>query len=275
MPFFCEKHAKQKYTSTTDYSYAVTSKGNLKILLAEDNKVNQEVAVSMLSRQGYDVIIANNGEEVVKAVQNESFDLILMDVQMPLMNGYEATGIIRQMEKQTHRRIPIIGLTANAMNGDREKCIDAGMDDYLSKPVNMKNLLTTVSKMQNGKANSEKETSKDNTVVDLRVDLEELLEKLGGNKKTLSSCLKLFRQETASLLSNIDTALEERNNQELKIACHDLRGSLLTMEMQAALVIATKIGTAATENKFDKIKDLLPSLKLQIKEAVNCIENIL
>jgi CheY-like chemotaxis protein len=109
--------------------------------------VNQEVAVSMLTRQGYTVKVAGNGEEAVAATKRELFDLVLMDIQMPLMNGYEATDRIRQREKQTGIHTYIIGLTANAMSGDKEKCLQAGMDGYISKPMHLRDLTAAIAKL--------------------------------------------------------------------------------------------------------------------------------
>ncbi|MBA4369213.1 MAG: hypothetical protein C0403_16425, partial [Desulfobacterium sp.] len=108
--------------------------------LAEDNQMNQKVAVSMLKKMGHTITIANNGKEAVVAFQKETFDLILMDGNMPVMDGMEATAAIRKIEKVKHSKgihthIPIVALTANAMKGDREKFLAAGMDDYLSKPI--------------------------------------------------------------------------------------------------------------------------------------------
>jgi len=264
-----------KYISNTESLYVISPRGNLKILLVEDNKVNQEVALSILKRQGYEVSIANNGDEAVKAVQKDSFDMILMDVQMPLMNGYEATGKIRQIEKRTGVHVPIIGLTANAMNGDREKCIDAGMDDYLSKPINMKKLLATISKLDNSR-NGSLHDKKENCVgIDLRVDIEELIQKLGGSKKVLSSCMNIFHQEVPSLLSKIEMAINQKNSEEIQSASHGLRSALLTMEMHAASVIAEKIEFLAEEEDFTEIKKLQSSLKTEIQEAVNYIGSVL
>jgi two-component system, sensor histidine kinase and response regulator len=112
-----------------------TTAANLKILLVEDNVINQEVAMFILTKKGYNVLIANNGEEAVTMAEKEEIDLLLMDVQMPRMNGYQATEKIREMELNTGFRKPIIGLTANAMKGDKEKCLQAGMDAYLTKPI--------------------------------------------------------------------------------------------------------------------------------------------
>jgi two-component system sensor histidine kinase/response regulator len=111
-----------------------------RILLAEDNAVNQRLAVKLLERQGHTVAVAQNGQEAVDAVEREEFDIVLMDVQMPVMSGFEATSRIRSKEKEMGRHVKIYALTANAMSGDREKCLEAGMDGYLSKPLKMDEL---------------------------------------------------------------------------------------------------------------------------------------
>lgn len=108
---------------------------SLMVLLAEDNPVNQRLAVRLLEKRGHKVLVAESGKEVVTAFRKQRFDVILMDVQMPDMNGFEATAVIRQLEKDSDRRIPIIAMTAHALKGDRERCLEAGMDDYISKPV--------------------------------------------------------------------------------------------------------------------------------------------
>ena len=112
----------------------------LRILLAEDNRVNQKLAVRLLEKQGHSSVVANDGLEALAALEREAFDLILMDVQMPEMNGYAATREIRERERGTGRHIPIVALTAHAMKGDRELCLEAGMDDYLTKPLHHQEL---------------------------------------------------------------------------------------------------------------------------------------
>ncbi len=107
----------------------------LRVLLAEDGLVNQRVAAGLLQRRGHTVVVANNGREAVEALQKEPFDLVLMDVQMPEMDGLEATALIRERERATGGHVPIIATTADAMEGDRQRCLDAGMDAYLSKPI--------------------------------------------------------------------------------------------------------------------------------------------
>jgi CheY-like chemotaxis protein len=112
----------------------------LTILVAEDNPVNQRLAVRMLEKKGHTVRVANNGKEAVAAFEREPFDLILMDIQMPEMDGFAATGLIRSLEINSGGHIPIIALTAHAMQGYKEQCLTAGMDDYCVKPIQARNL---------------------------------------------------------------------------------------------------------------------------------------
>lgn len=124
-----------------------TSRRRYRVLLAEDNAINQALAVRLLEKQGHSVGVANNGHEVLAAFQNEVFDFILMDVQMPGMNGYEATTAIREREKMTGGHIPVIALTANAIKGDRERCLEAGFDDYVSKPIRTQELAQAIERI--------------------------------------------------------------------------------------------------------------------------------
>jgi len=117
-----------------------------KILLAEDNLVNQKVAMHLLGKLGHKVSLVENGLQAVAAIEKDEYDLVLMDVQMPEMGGFEATAKIRQMEQKLGKHTPIIAMTAHALHGDREKCIDAGMDDYVSKPIQLKHLQATLDK---------------------------------------------------------------------------------------------------------------------------------
>jgi signal transduction histidine kinase/DNA-binding response OmpR family regulator len=122
-------------------------RSRLKILLVEDNAVNQTLAVRMLEKRGHAVVVAGTGRAAVEAFEQQPFDLILMDVQMPEMNGLEATAAIRRKEESTGKHIPIIAMTANAMSGDKELCLEVGMDDYLAKPIQMKELFATIERL--------------------------------------------------------------------------------------------------------------------------------
>ncbi len=123
----------------------------LRVLLAEDNLVNQKFAVRAIEKAGHSVLVANNGREAVVAWQRETFDVVLMDVQMPVMDGFDATANIRGLEQQqeTTPRTPIIAMTANAMTGDKERCLEAGMDGYVSKPVKRDLLFAEIQRLLN------------------------------------------------------------------------------------------------------------------------------
>lgn len=129
-------------------SHAKDPQKNLNILVAEDNLINQKLATYMLTNLGHKVVIAANGREALDKYKTSDFDVILMDVQMPVMDGFEATSLIRQAEKGTGKHTPIVALTAHAMKGDRERCLDAGMDDYISKPINHKELMDTLERIR-------------------------------------------------------------------------------------------------------------------------------
>ncbi len=119
----------------------------LHILIAEDNLVNQKLAAKLLEKQGHTSLIANNGREAVEAWETEAFDAVLMDMQMPEMDGIEATKEIRAKERELGKHIPIIAMTANVMRGDRERCLEAGMDDYIPKPVDVVKLVEVLDKI--------------------------------------------------------------------------------------------------------------------------------
>ncbi len=116
----------------------------LRVLLAEDSLVNQRLAVGLLEKHGHSVVVAVNGKDAIAALAAQDFDVVLMDVEMPEMDGLEATAVIRVTEKQTDKHVPIIAMTAHAMKGDRERCLDAGMDDYVSKPIRVQKLFETL-----------------------------------------------------------------------------------------------------------------------------------
>jgi CheY-like chemotaxis protein len=118
----------------------------LRILLAEDNCVNQRVALRILEKEGHNVTVVGNGREALKALAESEFDLVLMDVQMPEMDGFEATAAVRRAELATKRHLPIVAMTAHAMTGDRERCLAAGMDEYISKPIRAQLVLDIIEK---------------------------------------------------------------------------------------------------------------------------------
>jgi CheY-like chemotaxis protein len=140
---------------------------SLKILLAEDNPVNQTILVKMLEKRGHETTVAQNGLEAVAALQAGTFDLLLMDIQMPLMDGFEATAAIREAERGTDKHQPIVAMTAHAMKGDDQRCLDGGMDGYLSKPIRGEELYALVDTFARSQLATKRLPSGGDQVVDL------------------------------------------------------------------------------------------------------------
>jgi CheY-like chemotaxis protein len=214
----------------------------LRVLLAEDNPVNQRLAVGLLEKRGHHVTVVSNGRAVVdllgitKADPPQTpieFDLVLMDVQMPEMDGIEATGLIRNHERTAGGHLPVIAMTAYAMKGDRERCLAAGMDDYVSKPVRVNDLFDAIGRTLQMRG-AEPETGNEKPQVpssELRVPSSELdwsaaLEYVGGDRKLLHDLIGLFLTEYPSWLTNARQAIASNNASDLKRAAHNLKGSL-------------------------------------------------
>jgi two-component system, sensor histidine kinase and response regulator len=207
----------------------------LQILLAEDNEVNQMLAVQMLSKRGHTVVVAGNGLQALAAYGQSRFDLILMDVQMPEMNGLEATRLIRQREAETAAHIPIIAMTARAMKGDREECIAAGMDAYVSKPVQFAELFKTISSLvpsveegwepaagETREAGAERVNGASRQVV----NQEALLEMVGGDVEFLRQVVRVFLDTSPAHLARIHEAIARRDSGLLQEAAHALKGAV-------------------------------------------------
>lgn len=126
-----------------------TEKEQLRILIAEDNKINQLVARKILEREGHIISLVNNGQEAIEKSAEQTFDIIFMDIHMPELNGWEATDVIRKREKNTGQRVPIIALTGSSMQEDKTKCLNAGMDDFITKPFSRGKLLQTIENSRN------------------------------------------------------------------------------------------------------------------------------
>ena len=242
-----------------------------KILLVEDNLVNQEVAASMLNKKGHTVTIANNGMEAIALFKKEIFDLILMDVQMPLMNGYEATQQIRSLENNTGKHIPVIGLTANAMKGDKEKCLEAGMDDYVSKPVRFADLLAALERVKQ-KSNIIPMENANINKINL-VNLTTLLENLDGDIEILESILEKFEPIVLKHMQAIETNAANGNTAEIILPAHTIKGQCMHVEMQRVIELATQIEHLAKENSLSDILPLIPVLKSELIEGLEALQN--
>jgi two-component system sensor histidine kinase/response regulator len=247
------------------------STGSLKFLLTEDNIINQEVAYHMLTKLGHKVTIVNNGLEAVAAIKKEKFDIVLMDVQMPKMNGYEATEKIREIEKKSGDRIHIVGLTANAMKGDREKCLEKGMDDYISKPIRFDDLIKGIERFMN-KTNVLDNNEREKKINDKAVaNLQSLLENLNSDEEIFDEFVMKAPEHLWSSFEKLEEAVGVENVDDVQFAAHALRGISLHFDMYKVTAITLEIEEVASENRLGDLPLLLASLKIELKKALDYV----
>jgi CheY-like chemotaxis protein len=212
-----------------------------RILLAEDNIVNQQVACGLLTDRGHSVAVAANGQEAIEAIARERFDLVLMDLQMPVMGGFEATHIIRERERGGHSRMAIIAMTAHAMAGDEERCLAAGMDGYLAKPIDPQRLFQMVEAdvMPSG------ETSP--------IDEPDLLKRLCGNQALKARVLRVFAEDCPSRLAEIGAAIADGDAERVRRAAHALRGSSGNVAAKGLADAAHALELAAATGRYESL----------------------
>ncbi|UCG80019.1 MAG: response regulator, partial [Desulfobacterales bacterium] len=198
----------------------------LSILLVEDNPVNRKVAETILKKRGHRVAIASNGREALEALDKESFDLVLMDVQMPEMDGFEATERIRGREKGNGEHIPIVAMTAHAMKGDRERCLAAGMDSYISKPIRAEDLFSVIEKLTNGSGDKKEQHSsalQDDTplAVDI-LDLSKAMSVVAGDRELFEQVANLFLEDAADKIAKLREGVVKGDASAVQQTAHTL-----------------------------------------------------
>ncbi|HEV2379156.1 MAG TPA: response regulator [Terriglobia bacterium] len=243
------------------------SRRSLRILLAEDNAVNQKLAVRILEKRGHQVEVAANGREALALLEKRSlpgFDLVLMDVQMPEMDGFEATAEIREREKSAKSHVPIVAMTAHAMTGDRERCLAAGMDGYVAKPIQHKELFETIEGLAGGtplEARGTIEIVSEGEVLDEA----SLLARAEGDWQLVRELAKSFMAECPVLMTSIERALAERNAKALEMAAHTLKGMAGTLSASQALAGALNLEKFAHGKEIAKanlaFRDLEPDIE--------------
>lgn len=258
--------------NTTSHMSAILNNTDAyKILLAEDNIVHQVVAANMLIKKGHIVVIANNGAEAAALYKEEIFDLVLMDVQMPLLNGYEATMHIRDIENITGKHTPVIGLTANAMKSDREKCIEAGMDDYLSKPLKLNDLFSAVERVKEKISNNIKATDT-HVITNSLVSLDILLENLKDDHEVLQSILQKFDSTVMGYMTAIETSAKRGLAYEIIPLSHTLKGQCMLVQMQSVVKLADRIEILAMKNALSELNQCIPDLKLELQKGLKALK---
>jgi PAS domain S-box-containing protein len=296
------------YRAVTSKSLIVERLRGARILLVEDNTINREVASEMLANAGIIVETATNGKEAVEAVNRASYDCVLMDIQMPEMDGFEATRVIRKNEEQlratsnelqvgdelskkpqhtTHNtqhatHIPIIAMTAHVMKGDRGKCIEAGMDDYLAKPIDSEGLFSKLSEwIKPGKRQTDlempidhhggKEVEDDLPPILPGINIEEGLRRLGGNKKLFKKLLKTFFTEFTSAVEEIRNALNDQDMEMAHRLVHTLKGVAGSISAKDLQTAAQELEMAVKEGTLEGCGILLGNLEKALSQVLESI----
>jgi signal transduction histidine kinase/CheY-like chemotaxis protein/HPt (histidine-containing phosphotransfer) domain-containing protein len=253
-----------------------------RILVAEDNLVNQKLAVRMLERLGYQPDIVSNGDEALRAFQRETYAAIIMDCQMPVMDGYVATRYIRERERQSPSataspHIPIIALTANAMQGDRERCKAAGMDDYLSKPVKTDDLgrilqrWVPLSPSEDSPASAppQRETTKTDAGI---FDAGRMLSNIGGDAELYDQLIRLFLDRHGAMVQDIQVAIDRQDSSALEQAAHSLKGTAGNLCAPDVVLLASQLEATGRLGSITEAPALLQQLDRKVQQLIDVLK---
>jgi PAS domain S-box-containing protein len=286
----------------TKHSIVDAQKRKIRILIAEDNTINQQVALNILKKFGYRADAVANGEEAVKALEIVPYDLVLMDVQMPEMDGFQATQLIRTREQKlkaedttsSHEfsafsfkhsagleRIPIIAMTACAMKGDRKRCLDAGMDDYTSKPVESKDLLAKIEKwtsMEKGVSSTEASTetpAKDQMdQTGPPIDLKKAIERVMGDNVFLETLVQQFLTDIPAQLEELKAALGQGDGETLRQKAHRLKGAAGNLSADRIASCALHLEQMGLEGKLEEAPKALAELNSHVTNLRSYISEV-
>jgi len=259
----------------TRHSIAETRKEQTRILLAEDNKVNQKVALKILERLGYTATLVENGREVLDELEKSKYDLLLLDVQMPLMDGFETTRAIREIDSGvTDHHIPIIAMTAHAMNEDRQRCLDAGMNGFISKPIRPEALAEVIESLTaTGTAASAINKAPDSTGLPT-FDREVLKETFGDDTELIDELLGLFRSTAPDIMAALHTALESEDIEAVKSSAHSLKGSSANIGARALQNSMATLETACSENEIEQIRAIILQADRNFSDLIALLSRI-
>lgn len=274
---------KQTYSQlVTRHTVAEVNRKEVQILLVEDYQTNQEIVIMHLHRAGYQVDFVENGLQAVEAYKRKQYDLILMDIQMPVMDGYAATKTIRDLEQRINKtsnkkrsieldRIPIIAMTAHATKEDKERCLEAGMDDYMSKPLRKKDLLGMVDKwvMANLRSMDEtdKELLKEKTIEnEAPMDFEVAVDEFGRDKEFLLKVVDGFLENVKDQIGTIHQAIADGDAEVLRREAHKIRGGAVNLVAMPLAVIAEKLEKQAKTGKIEDAGQLIVEFEKEFEK---------
>jgi CheY-like chemotaxis protein/HPt (histidine-containing phosphotransfer) domain-containing protein len=247
---------------------------SLQLLLAEDNVVNQKVTVGILEAARHRVTVVNNGKEAVAALEKHAYDAVLMDVQMPEMDGFQATAAIREREKSTGRHTPIIALTAHAMKGDLERCRVADMDDYVPKPIQPEELFRAIRKCVGHVAERGKLGRQEINAEAAALDRGALLARVGGDAKILVEILQLCPEQFTRLMDELERAVFLKHAQRIQSTAHTLKGTLGSLSATHAYEAALVLEKVAQKGQSDRALEAFRLLQEQVEHVKLAVANL-
>jgi len=243
----------------------------LTVLLADDNPLNRELATTLLTEQKHDVVAVENGVQALEALKAKPYDLVLMDVQMPIMDGVSATRAIRNRNSGVlDSEIPIIALTAHALKGDRERFLSAGMNDYIAKPISMKDFFATIARTVAGASSSRhngvptKETQPDNRAF----DRQGALDMLGGRSSLLLRMDHIFLRDVPTELEQLVASFQEREWEDARRQAHSIKGSARTVGAQRLGAIAEQLEYLCKQKDASSAEKELKTLESEVRSAI-------
>ncbi len=245
------------------------------ILLAEDNPVNQKLAVGILEKYGHRVTVVENGRQALEAMDDQSFDLVLMDIQMPEMDGIEATKRIRLREQDGRLHIPIVAMTAHAMPADRQRCLEAGMDDFISKPFRASDLAKTVDQVIGRSAEQRRNPDSSGDEPCALVDWNRAFETVGGDRGLLKELIEIFLQERESMLHDLNAAIANGLADDIQRAAHSLKGALNHLGATSVARLAERVEKLEGHERnqasafADQLQNELNQLTVELQRFTN------
>jgi PAS domain S-box-containing protein len=245
-----QAHKIEERKLVTRYSLQQTAR-SFRILLAEDNAINRELVVRILVKRGHSVTVVPNGKLALDALDAQTFDVVLMDVQMPEMDGFEATAAIRRNEETSGAHVPIIAMTAHALKGDRERCLANGMDEYISKPVRAEELLNLIESVTANSRPTDTAVEATRAIIDWNL----ALERVDGDAALLGDLAKLFCEEYPKMLEAVQEAVSGKDAERLERAAHTLKGSVGALGAQEACEAALKLERIARAGDLDDAEE--------------------
>ncbi|MDD3237977.1 MAG: response regulator [Candidatus Gastranaerophilales bacterium] len=243
----------------------------LKILLVEDNALNQKLTTKMLNKAGLTCDIANNGKEAIESYQNNNYDIIFMDCQMPIMDGYEATRKIRQLEQNQPNKTPIIALTANAMDSDIKKCLDAGMSDYLAKPLKYEYLLEKIdiysTEIQEEEKSQGQTTNQTTHTFDQNSIIDNIVNDLGIDRPDAEELLNEFWEDLDKELPVLKSLIDDGNVEDIEQLSHSLKGASGNLRITTLYNLTKELNDRAKVNDLSEAENIYNKI-IEFKKQV-------